>query len=346
MLRARNVIKHETRRPDVLAPSILEQAKQAIDWDSPKPPNVGRGIAIAGRYTGGGEGSSDVTVNPDGTITVISAVPDNGPGGLTIAAQTAADFFGLPMERVSLIHGNTDSLPVDAASAGSRITNLVTRCVTAAGQQIIEQLTPIAASMLGAPTATWEKPGWRSPDGRFVSIGELAAEAIRPDDERAHAQVTLSFPNEGGLGYCAQAAEVEVDPETGQITILRMVSVQDTGTIMNPLSHRGHVQGQVIQGLGMALMEDMDIQEGRLGSAHLGEYKLPVMPDVPELAVIDVPSSGMGPLNVRSIGEIVIIPTAAAIAGAVMDAARIEVNSLPISAEQVLDAMEAKRPGR
>ncbi|MBI4213256.1 MAG: xanthine dehydrogenase family protein molybdopterin-binding subunit [Chloroflexi bacterium] len=345
-LRARNVIRHETLRPDVVAPTVLEYARQAIGWESPKPPNVGRGIAIGGRYTSGGEGSSDITINPDGTVTVISAITDNGPGGLTTVAQTAANFFGIPIDRIRLIHGNTDSLPVDAASAGSRVTNVVTRCVTAAGEQVIEQLAPLAAFLLGTETATWEKPGWRSPDGRFVSLGELAAEALKPGDERAHARVTLNFPNEGGLGYCAQAAEVEVDPETGEIKLRRMVSVQDVGTVLNPLSHRSQVQGSVVQGIGFALTEDLAVEDGRLGAAHLGEYKLPVMADVPELTVVDVPSSGVGPLNVRSIGEIVIIPTAAAIAGAVMDATGIEIHRLPITAEQVLEGIDEGKPGR
>lgn len=344
-LRARNVVRQETLRPDVVAPTVLGKVAEAIGWSDPKPPNVGRGIAIGDRFTGGGEGSSDVTVNPDGTIAVVSAIPDNGPGGLTTVVQTAADFFGVPMDRVQLVHGNTDTLPVDAASAGSRVTNVVTRCIVAAGQQVIDQLTPVAASMLGTEAIHWEKPGWRTEDGHGVTLAELAMEAIRPGDERAHGRVTLNAANEGGPGYCCQAAEVEVDPETGQVKLRKLVSAQDVGTVLNVLSHRGQVEGSVVQGIGFALMEDLAPQEGRVTNGHFGDYKVPVMPDVPELSCIDVPSSGVGPLKVRSIGEIVTVPTAAAIAGAVMDAAGIEVDHLPILAEDVLAAMDALRTG-
>jgi CO/xanthine dehydrogenase Mo-binding subunit len=368
-LRRVNIIRHETARPDVVAPTVLERAAEAIGWGlgaggrgsasggqsitrpaasptNPQPlapvPLVGRGIAIGSRFTGGGEGSSDITVNPDGTVSVISAIPDNGPGGLTTVVQAVAEFFGIPMDRVRLVHGNTDSLPIDVASAGSRTTNVVTRCVGAAGEQVIEQLTPLAAAMLGSETAVWQKPGWRSPNGQFVSLEDLATEVIRPGDERAHARVTLNPPSEGGLGYCAQAAVVEVDPETGQVKVLKMASVQDVGTVLNALSHRGQVQGSVVQGIGYALSEQLVADDGRILTTHLGDYKLPVMPDVPELTVIDIPSSGVGPMNVRSIGEIVAVPTAAAIAAAVMDATGIEIHSLPIAPEEVLEGIRRR----
>ena len=341
-LRLKNLIKHEDDRPDVVAPEVLRRAKYAIDWTAPKPPNVGRGLAIAWRHTGVGEGSSDITVNPDGTISVISGIPDNGPGGLTTVVQVTAEFFGIPMARVNLIHGNTDSLPIDAASAGSRVTNLVTRCVTAAGEKVIEQLTPLAAELLGAQNPVWQKPGWRGEDGRFISLEELARSTIRPGEDLAHAQVTLTAPHEGGRGYCAQAAEVEVDRETGEIKVRKLVSVQDVGTVLNTLSHRGQVQGSVVQGIGYALTEELTVEEGRVTTTHLGEYKLPVQMDVPQLEVVDVPSSGVGPLGIRSIGEIVAVPTAGAIAAAVMDATGSEIHRIPMTAERVLAAVEGR----
>lgn len=339
-LRLRNVRRVETERPDVVAPTVLQRAAEAIDWYAPKPPGVGRGVAIGARHTGAGEGSSDITVNPDGTITVVSALPDNGPGGLTTVVQAVAEFFGVSLDRVRLAHTDTDALPVDAASAGSRVTNLVTRCVTAAGAQVIEQLTPLAAEMLGGDTATWEKPGWRGRDGGFVSLEDLAAETIGPGDPQAHAQVTLTVRGEGGYGYCAQAAEVEVDAETGQVRLRKIASAQDVGTMLNALSHRGQVEGSVVMGVGYALMEDLAPDDGRITAAHLGDYKLPCMKDIPELIVADVPSSGVGPFNVRSIGEIVTVPTAAAIAGAVLDATGAAITQLPLTADRVLQAIE------
>jgi CO/xanthine dehydrogenase Mo-binding subunit len=243
---------------------------------------------------------------------------------------------------VRLIHGNTDSLPIDAASAGSRVTNLVTRCVTAAGEKVIEQLTPLAAEVLGAQNPVWQKPGWRGEDGRFISLEELARSTIRPSEDLAHAQVTLTAPHEGGRGYCAQAAEVEVDRETGEIKLRKLVSVQDVGTVLNTLSHRGQVEGSVVQGIGYALTEELTVEEGRVTTTHLGDYKLPVQMDVPDLTVVDVPSSGVGPLGIRSIGEIVAVPTAGAIAAAVMDATGCEIHRIPMTAERVLAAVEGR----
>jgi CO/xanthine dehydrogenase Mo-binding subunit len=343
-LRARNVTRQVSDRPDAVAPTVLDRAAEAIGWTAPRPPRVGRGIAIGARHTGSGEGSSDVTVNRDGTVSVISAIPDNGPGGLTVVVQSTAEFFGIPMERVRLVHGNTDALPVDAASAGSRVTNVVTRCVFAAGEKVVEQMTPLAAAMLGSQQATWRKPGWVGPDGRFVSLEEVATEMLEVDDPRGHAQVTLNLRSEGGYGYCAQAAEVAVDPETGEVTVLKLVTSEDAGTILNTLSHRGQVEGSVVQGVGYALIEELDVDQGLIGTANLGEYKLPCIKDIPaELTVVNTPSSGVGPLNVRSIGEIVTVPTASAIAGAIIDACGANVFRLPLTPERVLEAIDTRR---
>lgn len=352
-LRRKNVTHRPNDGGEVMAPPVLEAAATAIGWgqepgDRGDPADArstrrmlrGKGIAIGSRGTGSGEGSSDVTVNPDGTISVITGLPDNGPGGLTVVAQTAAEVFGVPLERVNLILGDTDSLPVDAGSGASRITVVATSNVRAASEKVIEQLTPYAARVLGVDSAEWVRGGWRAGDGRFASLEEVAAEMIRPGDPAAHAQVTITVPRAGGLGYCAQAAEVEVDTETGEVRVLRLVSAQDTGTIVNAMSHQAQIDGAIVQGVGYALTEELSVAEGRIQEGSLGDYKLPTMPDVPPLATVNLPSSGIGDWNIRSIGEIVLAPTAGAIANAVADAIGAPIHQIPITPERVLAALE------
>ena len=247
----------------------------------------------------------------------------------------------MPLDRINLVLGDTDSLPVDAGSGASRITVVATSNVRAASEQVIEQLTPYAAKMLGADTVQWSGGGWTASPGKRVSLDEVAAEMVRPGDPAAHALVTLTVPRAGGLGYCAQAAEVAVDPETGQVKILRLVSAQDTGMIVNALSHQAQIDGAIVQGVGYALTEELSVSDGRIQEASLGDYKLPTMPDVPRLETVNLPSTGIGDWNIRSIGEIVLGPTAGAIANAVADAIGAPIQQIPITPERVLEALGA-----
>ena len=139
--------------------------------------------------------------------------------------------------------------------------------------------------------------------------------------------------------YCAQVAEVEVDPDTGQVTVHRLVTAHDVGTIINPLDHQGQIDGAVMQGLGYALMEGLHADEGRIATLSLGEAKIPTMQDIPTLITVLVESpGGEGPFQGKAIGENPISPVAPAIANAVYDAVGVRIQDLPITAEKVLAA--------
>ncbi|MPZ15171.1 MAG: molybdopterin-dependent oxidoreductase, partial [Chloroflexi bacterium] len=146
------------------------------------------------------------------------------------------------------------------------------------------------------------------------------------------------------LQFCAQAAEVEVDPETGQVRVRRIAAVNDVGTIINEIGHQGQVEGSVVQGIGYALMEELATEQGRITTSSLGEYKLPTLEDIPDLVTINVQSTGPGPFNAMGIGETPIVPTAAAIANAVADAIGAPVTQLPILPERVLEARSTILP--
>ena len=142
----------------------------------------------------------------------------------------------------------------------------------------------------------------------------------------------------------AQVAEVEVDAETGEVRVRKLTTAHNTGTILNPLTHQGQIDGAVIMGLGYGMIENLAYDEGgKVLAANLGEYKIPNIQDVPPLKTTILQSDfGSGPYNSMSIGETALIPTAAAIANAVEDAVGVRIKSLPITAEKVLDALKGR----
>jgi CO/xanthine dehydrogenase Mo-binding subunit len=142
----------------------------------------------------------------------------------------------------------------------------------------------------------------------------------------------------------AQVADVEVDPETGELTILRITSAHNTGTVLNPLSHQGQIDGGIVMGMGFTLTEELRTEEqGRVSTTNLGDYKLPNIKDAPvtKAVVVELPN-GSGPYGSMSIGETALIPTAAAIANAVEDAVGVRITSLPITAEKISEALRLR----
>jgi CO/xanthine dehydrogenase Mo-binding subunit len=138
-----------------------------------------------------------------------------------------------------------------------------------------------------------------------------------------------------------QAAEVEVDVETGQIALKQFVSIHNTGTVINPLTHQGQIDGGVVMGLGYALMEGLLIEGGKVITTHFGENKIPSIRDIPALkTIVQEFSVGNGPYGAMSIGEPPVVPVAAAIANAVHDAVGVRIYDLPITSEKVFNALK------
>ena len=140
---------------------------------------------------------------------------------------------------------------------------------------------------------------------------------------------------------------MEVDTETGNITVKQIVTSHDVGTVYNPSGHQGQIDGAVIQGLGFALMEELESEDGSITTLSMGEAKIPATVDVPELITVLVESAdGNGPYQGKAIGENPISPVAPAIANAVFDAVGVRITSLPVTAEKVLAALKQNRAGR
>jgi xanthine dehydrogenase molybdenum-binding subunit len=212
----------------------------------------------------------------------------------------------------------------------------------ASSTKVQEQLAPLAATMLGVEMAEWRAGAWRpstNGDGRAISLDELAMEMLQADDPRAHAQVTFAPERSPNQQFCAQAAEVEVDTETGDVQLRKLVAVQDVGGIINEIGHQGQIEGCVIQGVGYALMEELSVDHGHITTASFGDYKIPTTRDIPEMTTINIRTTGPGPFEAKGIGETPTVPTAAAIANAVADAIGSPIFQLPVTPERVLNAI-------
>jgi CO/xanthine dehydrogenase Mo-binding subunit len=144
--------------------------------------------------------------------------------------------------------------------------------------------------------------------------------------------------------FVVQTAEVEVDPETGCVRLHKIVSAHDVGTVINPLTHQGQIDGGVMQGIGQALTEHLIKEDGAVVNANLGDYKLPTMADAPALETVLIETRhGPAPYEGKAIGELSNVAVAAAIANAVDDACGVRITDLPITAEKVYSALQAKR---
>ena len=285
---------------------------------------------------GGGQGNAGVRLEPDGTVVLGTPIFDQGTGTYTTLTQVVAEEFGVEAEQVALERWDTDSVVFDSGVAGSRGTRVNTtaayEAALAAGQRVAEA----AVSALGWPadsivfeggmvrrTDTEESVSWQE----VLAKHGQAIEARAAVDEMRRATVN---------GYVAQVAEVSVDPETGEVRVLSFTTAHDVGTIVNPVGHQGQIYGGFMQGLGYALMEELPVEDGRVTTATLADYKVPTFADIPPLETVLVPTgSGVGPYQIKGIGENPIAPVAAAIANAVADAVGVRIRDLPISAEKI-----------
>jgi xanthine dehydrogenase molybdenum-binding subunit len=325
----------------------LEAALKAAGWGKRKPgPTVGRGLAMNVRHDGMGMCNARVTLERDGTVTLLTVAPDTGTGSHTILQQVVAEELGLDPAAVRVRVGDTRSFAADSGAGGSRVTHVAGQAAQEAARQVRGQIIREAAELLGANAEDLELRGGRViPKGggpRRPTLAEVAAVAAR----RGHT-IEAAFRKEVGhypplFNFCAQVAEVEVDRETGQVKVLRVVTAHDAGTILNPLGFYGQINGGVVQALGFATMEELRLEEGRVTTLSLGDFKIPTIRDIPPLTTVVVAKPvGPGPFNAKSIGESSNVALGAAIANAVADAVGVRITEAPVTAEKVYLALRA-----
>ncbi len=329
----------------VRAKETLQAAVDAANYRAPKGPNVGRGVALGERPPGGGIGNASITFNPDGTVSLGTPIFDQGSGTYTIMIQMAAEELNLPMDRIKLDIWNTDAVPFDSGVAGSWAARVNSVVVHEAAQAARQELIAFAARRLEWPTGSVELDGdtLRSTTlNETVQWKDILSEADRVITSGRKTQMEGLGDLAHITGFNVQVAEVEVDPDTGEIKLTNFVSAHDVGKILNPLGHQGQINGGIVAGIGYALMEEMRVEDGRVTNLSLGDYKLPVTMDLPRLTTVLVETEhGVGPYNIKAIGEGPTTPVAPAIANAVFDACGVRIRELPITSEKVYRALKS-----
>ena len=337
-----------------------DRVTEAFGWDQrPKPAADGakqRGFGFAAHdWVGGGghdPGYAWIKLNADGTVNVVTGTQDIGSGTRTGLAQIAAEELGLPLQRVALELGDTAVGPYSPVSSGSATQATIGPAVRAAAADLKAQLLAVAASLLEVDAARLSiRDGQILADGdasRAVPVEEVARK-IGPHMLQGKGARGPNPPDKSVRTFGAQCAEVEVDIETGEITVLRIITAHDCGRIVNPTMVDSQVIGGIIQGVGFGLTEDR-VVDRRLGvvlNANLEEYYVPTVADAPRIehAVVGVPDNAANSTGAKGIGEPPLVPTAPAIANAVFDAIGVRIREAPLTRRKVLEALAAQRQG-
>jgi CO/xanthine dehydrogenase Mo-binding subunit len=366
-IRLRNLLGDDDPTPngEVIEPAILrrclETAAERIGWREPTRPGRGKGIAIIVKHSGSLSASAEVRLMEDGSAILMVGAVDVGQGSDTVLRQIAAEELGLTFESVLTAGPDTDSSPWDWNTAASRVTHTVGLAVQAASRDAREQLVRIAADGLGADPADITVVGGsiyvRGADAPAATVssvvrgahwrqgGPVLGRGSVFTQEVEHASLDMSgFGGNGKhkLSAGVQAVEVSVDADTGRVTCERVVSVHDVGRIINPQAVEGQIEGAVAQGLGYALGEEILREDGRISSALLNDYRVPLAPDMPviETVILEVADVD-GPFGAKGVGEHAVIGIAPAIAGAVEQAAGVRVRDLPITPDKIVAARAA-----
>jgi len=352
----------------------LDKAAKDIEWDkrvNKISKTKYRGKGIAGMYKApsmpNNVGSSAILkINEDGTVNLLVSAMDLGQGSNTVLIQIAAEVLAVPISQISIMTGDTDCTPYEWQTVASRTTYCCGNSVKKAAEDAKAQLLRLGSLKFDIPEKDLELNCGQVvskiyPDKK-VKIADLAMGLTMPDGSGVHGPIigrgAFIPPNvrdtdkETGQGdkpvafwtFGVQAAEVEVDIETGEVKVLKVAAAYDAGKAINPELVCAQIEGGIVQGLGSALLEEMKIKEGKVLNPSFVDYKIPTMGDVPEMkiSIVEVPEP-TGPWGARGIAEPCMVPTAPAIANAVFDAIGCRINSLPITAEKVLKAIKEKK---
>jgi nicotinate dehydrogenase medium molybdopterin subunit len=325
----------------------------------------GRGMACMwypiGFTVAANPSSAVVKMNEDGTATLLTGTVETGQGSLTILAQIAAQELGIATEDVHVVSADTDTTPMDTGAIASRTTYVTGNAVRLAAEKAKLIMFDVAAPMLGVKPSQLEardhKIMVKGYPQRNVHIGDVANHARMvtgepPIGSASFNPHTVALDPETGQGkpfgtyvYATQIAEVEVDDETGEVEVLRVVASHDCGTAINPMLVEGQVEGGVSMGVGFALQEEILFnKDGVQINPNLTNYIMPTSLDMPEVEVDIVDNyDPTGPFGAKGVGEPTLVPTAAAILNAIYNAVGVRIYSLPATAEKIHAAMKAKR---
>jgi CO/xanthine dehydrogenase Mo-binding subunit len=350
-----NSAKEGTRRatgplmPKVGLVETVQAAKDHPHYGTPlEGPYRGRGVASGFWGNGTGPASAMAMVNTDGTVSLVEGSADLS-GTRVAFAQQLAEVLGIPAEEIKPTVGDTESIGFTSNSGGSGATFKSGWAVYEAGQDVKRQMIRRAAKIWDIPEEDVEYTDGvlqhKSDTELKLTFRQLAARQNAtggPITGRAGV-------NPGGAGPClaTHIVDVEVDPETGKVEILRYTAVQDAGKAIHPGYVEGQIQGGAVQGIGWALNEEYFFNDqGHMANATFLDYRMPTALDLPmiDTVIVEVPNPAH-PFGVRGTGEVPIVPPLAAVSNAIYHAVGVRVNELPMSPGAVLEAMWKKDNG-
>jgi CO/xanthine dehydrogenase Mo-binding subunit len=331
--------------PHVKATETLNKALNESGYTRAKAKNAGRGCAVADWVSKGGESYALLQVDADGVLTLSSAVTDTGPGVFTMMRQIVGDELKVPLDAIQVEMLDSSRVIKDTGVRGSSSTRVHGTSALDASRRLRAEILRVAGQLMDASAdelIVYDGGVTHGRAERRMTYGEIVRAHGSPLTAEGH-YVNMADGPEASL--VAQVAEVEVDAETGEVRVTKLTTAHNTGTILNPLTHQGQIDGAVVMGLGYGMIENLLYDEsGKVLATNLGEYKIPNIQDIPDLHTAILQSDfGSGPYNSMSIGETALIPTAAAIANAVEDAVGVRIKALPITAEKVLNALKGRQ---
>jgi CO/xanthine dehydrogenase Mo-binding subunit len=350
-LRRRNVLHdgepsvtgERVRRARAL--EVLETLERESDWHTPLPDGHGRGVSLGVRHIPAGVTAVVVRLLEGGEVEVVTGVVDQGGGVYTVLRRVAAAVMSVDPRRVVIRHSDTSGPAPDPGVGGQRTTHVLGRAAQAGATEMKARLEELAAEAMG-----WPAGEVRLEDDRFV-VGETSA----PFDDIAE-QITKGPPVEvrgaydgthkagdpGDFEFAGYVVQTAVDRETGAVSVDNVLLVADVGTIINPVAHQGQLEGGLMFGIGAALMEDLSVQDGRITTPSLGDYKLPCQMDTPPFRTVLLhdPTAGPGPLGGKAAGELTNTSVAPAVANSVAAACGARVTRIPLTAERILEVLD------
>ena len=329
----------------------LKAIKESEHYNTPLGPNQGRGVGSGFWFNIGGETCISLNLSEDGTATLMAGTPDIGGSRATLC-QMAAEELGIDYDKVRPIIGDTSSLGYTFLTGGSRATFSSGMATVQAAQDVVKQLCGRAAKIWDIPAEAvdWEDGHARPAGdnaGKFdpLSLAELAASAGKTGGPIVgYASINAQG---AGPGFGTHLVDVEVDKETGRVTVLRYTVAQDAGKAIHPSYVEGQYQGGAVQGIGWALNEEYIYgDDGLMQNPGFLDYRMPVASDVPmvDTVIVEVPNPNH-PYGVRGVGETPIVPPLGAIANAVSRALGVRMHELPMSPPKVLAAVDGSANG-
>jgi len=353
-LREKNGVKNGTKAsygPTFANIGYLETLaaiKNCAQYSEPLGPNQGRGVAAGFWFNVGGESTAAVHINEDGTAVVVTGNPDIG-GSRASMAMMAAEVLGVSVEQVRPMVADTASIGFSMLTGGSRTTFATGMAVVQAAEKIVAELKRRAALIWDVPAeqVSWANGAAICQDeakgaAKPLTLAGLAAQSARTGGPIS-AQVSLNAQG-AGPGFGVHVCDVEIDPETGHVTVLRYTAAQDVGKAIHPSYVEGQIQGGVAQGVGWALNEEYIFdRDGKMENAGFLDYRVPVASDLPMIGAILIEvANPRHPYGAKGVGEVPIVPPLAAVANAVSAAIGVRMRDLPLSPPKIRAALDAK----